>query len=749
MHNIVIVESPAKANTIGRYLGKSYKVISSMGHVRDLPENKLGVDIENNFEPQFIVKDRKLISKLEKETHNAESIYLATDNDREGEAIAYDLYEVLNHNDGNKYLRVIFNEITKNVILSAISEPREIDLKKVEAQRARRILDRLVGYLVSPLLSKSLSGSKYEGLSAGRVQSVALRFICDRELEIQDFVAEEYWTIEVELEDDTAFKVELGRYRGKKLKIKSSEEVERIKEELKGKEFVVKAAVEKEKKRSPLPPFITSSLQQTASSLLGFSPKKTMMLAQQLYEGIELEEGSEGLITYMRTDSTRVAKEAQQDLREFIKAECGEKYLSPKVRNFKSKKSQDAHEAIRPTSIVRTPTLMKKFLTRDQHKVYKLIWERFAATQVADALYKRRELLIEAGDYLFKTSGSALLFDGFLKILKLQPLKDEGVKVPELKEGDRLELIEFITTSHLTEPPNRFSEAGVVRVLEEKGIGRPSTYAAIVSTIQERGYVHKEKGTLRPTLLGFIATDFLREFFPLVAQEEFTARMEEKLDRVGEGELSRLEVLREFYAPLEQRLNKVKDLFLNGKSPFRILTDVECELCGAPMEVRYWKKSRYLGCSNYPDCKSTINFPVGTPWRYEKSRVILGESLKEGGDKEAETGVSCPECGAAMQIRQSRYGRFYGCTRYPNCKTTLPLYVGVSCPLCGSELIERFSKKRKRVFYGCSSYPDCNFIVNEKPVKLCPDCGKGVLVERDEALVCSNRSCRYCQERKG
>jgi len=754
---LVIVESPAKARTIERYLGKGYKVLSSMGHVRDLPEKELAVDLERDFEPKFIVINRKAVSKLRKAIADAETVYLATDNDREGEAIAFDLYEVLDHKRKKRYLRVVFNEITRRVILEAIEHPTEIDLKKVEAQRARRILDRLVGYLISPLLSKTLSGSKYEGLSAGRVQSVALRLICDRELEIQEFVPQEYWTIDAKLKDGAEFAARLVRAEGKKPEIPTKEEAERIRlrlEEIaRSQGFIVRDFKEEEGKRSPPPPFITSTLQQAASSMLRFSPQRTMQVAQQLYEGVELEEGHEGLITYMRTDSLRVADEARRLLRGFIRSQYGEEYLAPKERIFKNKKAaQDAHEAIRPTDVRRTPDSIKGFLTQDQYKLYKLIWERFVATQLADARYVKRQASIEAGEYLFEAKGSRLIFDGFLKVWQMPPLKDEGVEVPELEEGELLKLLEVLAEQHFTEPPKRYSEASLVKALEEKGIGRPSTYATIVSTIQERGYVTKVKGTLRPTLLGFIATDFLKDYFPLTVEEGFTAHMEEELDKISSGELTRVQVLREFYEPLSKRLAQVQEeLSRGGPRVFRIMSDVSCPGCSAPMEVRFWKGKAFLGCSNYPKCRETIDFPEEVEYIYQGKRVIVGENLQirrrkvaEAKDEDGAQVRSCPKCGAAMELREGRFGRFYGCTRYPECKATEPVSTGVPCPLCGRDIVERYATSKRKVFYGCQGYPDCKFAVNSRPVRACPKCDAGVMVEHsDEQLICSNKSCGH------
>ncbi|MGQ9477220.1 MAG: type I DNA topoisomerase [Candidatus Bipolaricaulia bacterium] len=756
LSKLVIVESPAKARTIERYLGQGYKVLSSMGHVRDLPETTLGVDIANGFEPHFVVKDRRLVRRLREEAKKAQMIYLATDNDREGEAIAFDLFELLDHQDKGRFQRIVFNEITKRVILEAIANPGEIDLARVEAQRARRILDRLVGYLISPLLSKSLSGSRYEGLSAGRVQSVALRLIVDREREIRAFKPEEYWTLKVALRahDGTELVAELVKLKGRKPKLSSRAEVDRLVEQLQGAEFTATLVEEEEQRRSPPPPFITSTLQQAASSQLKLSPKRTMELAQQLYEGVELEEGHEGLITYMRTDSTRVSAEAQAELRGFIEAEFGREYLSPKVRLFKSKGkgAQEAHEAIRPTSVGRTPEAVRPFLTRDQYRLYKLIWERFVATQMAEARYLRRKVELKAADSLFLASGSQLLFEGFLKVLKLQKLADEGVEVPKVEEGEWLLPVEFFPEQHFTEPPPRYSEASLVKALEEKGIGRPSTYATIVSTIEERGYVQKVKGALEPTLLGLVAVDFLKRYFPLTVEEDFTAKMEESLDRISAGELSRLEVLQGFYGPFAAQLAKVKAELQDGKGSFRVLTDLKCERCGAPMELRFWKGKAYLGCSRFPECKTTQPLSEGIALDYSERRLILKEKeaapsaeAGAGGPEGARRELRCPICGGPMQLREGKFGRFYGCKDYPKCKGTLPYTIGVPCPLCGAELVERYSPRRRKVFYGCSRYPECQFITNARPVKLCPNCSKGVLIEREGKLTCSNKECGYSE----
>ncbi len=756
MAKIVIVESPAKARTIERYLGEGFKVLPSMGHVRDLPADELGVELERDFEPHLIVTKQKVVRQLKAAVRAAEQVYLATDNDREGEAIAYDLYEVLDHKSRAKYGRVVFNEITREVIRRAIAQPGEIDLQKVEAQRARRILDRLVGYQVSPLLSVTLASNRFAGLSAGRVQSVALRLICDRELEIDRFVPQEYWTIEAQLGNGAAFQARLVKIKDEKPEISSQAEAELVRTELEALAssggFIVEKLGEQEVKQSPPPPFITSTLQQVASSRLRFAPRRTMKLAQQLYEGIALAEGQEGLITYMRTDSLRVSPEAQKRLRALIKSEYGPEYLVAKARVYRNKKAaQDAHEAIRPTAPERLPLQLQVELQRDQYKLYQLIWQRFSATQMAQARYLKREVQVRAGDYLFEASGSRLLFDGFLKVWSMKPRADEGIEIPELEQGQRLKLINILPEQHFTEPPKRFSEAGLIKTLEQKGIGRPSTYAGIVATIQERGYVEKLKGSLRPTLLGFITADFLKAFFPQTVQIDFTAQLEEELDQISEGQRTRLEVLQGFYGPFQQRLETAEqNLKRSGDRPFRVLSDVACPECGVPMEVRFWKGSRFLGCSRYPECKSTVDLPQGVPFHYLERQLIVGEHLAAHQEQKAQSAqelsaMPCPKCGAPMVLKEGKFGRFYGCSAYPKCKTTRPISTGVPCPRCGKEIVERYSRKRRQVFYSCSGYPDCKFLVGAKPDKLCPDCEEGVLIagKEPDLLVCSSKKCAH------
>jgi DNA topoisomerase-1 len=730
---VIIVESPTKARTIGQYLGRGYIVLSSKGHVRDLPERELGVDIENGFRPKWVVKNRKLIRELKKAIADAARIYLATDPDREGEAIAFDLMELLANGNRDRFARILLHEITPQAVKAALEAPGEIDLRKVEAQRTRRILDRLVGYKISPLLSRVLAGSKYEGLSAGRVQSVALRFICDRELEIQEFVPEPYWEIEAEFSTELPFVAKL------KGKLVDPAEVERVKAALARAEFRVTAVEEKEVRRKPPAPFITSTLQQAASSELGFSPSRTMRVAQELYEGVEIAGKSVGLITYMRTDSVRVAESAIAQAREFIAERFGREYLSPKPRIFKNKRhSQDAHEAIRPTDVSRTPDEVAKYLTPDQRKLYDLIWRRFLATQMAEGIWMRRRITLAADGHEFVASSSLPVFRGFTEVLRVSKLEDEGNPLPrDLREGDVVQAAKIVPVEKSTEPPKRYTEGSLVKKLEQEGVGRPSTYAQIVSVIQERGYVVKEKGSLRPTLLGFIVADFLREYFPETVQESFTAEMEEFLDLIQEGEARGNEVLQRFYAALAERLREVEGKIGNGGKPFQALTDVPCPKCGAPMEVRVWKGSLYLGCSRYPECKTTKPLPPRFPYRYRRERIELAEGLAEAS---AGPEVACPKCGTVMEIRHGRYGRYLSC---PRCGHTMPVPTGVRCPICGKgELVERFSRKNGRTFYACSNYPECTFTLPGRPVGPCGGCEKGVLYEDPKkGLVCSNPEC--------
>jgi len=743
---LIIVESPTKARTIRAFLGKGYRVLSSQGHVRDLPKSDLGVDIESGFTPKFETKRTKQVKLLREAAKGAEAVYLATDHDREGEAIAYDLYTILKRvvKDESAFSRPVFNEITKRVILEALRSPSQIDLNKVEAQRTRRILDRLVGYRVSPLLSRVIAGSKYEGLSAGRVQSVALRFLCEREAEIASFVPTEYWEIEVKLSDGGVLVAALTKKNGKKLVIRSADEAQAVEGELRSARIVLEAVEEKERLRQPPPPFITSSLQQAASSVLGFSPKRTMRIAQELYEGVALPGGTTGLITYMRTDSVRMSEEAVAQARELIEKGFGKEYLSGEPRRYRNKKrSQDAHEAIRPTDPTRTPEEIAPYLSPDQRKLYALIYNRFLATQMAPAVYRQRKVVVTAGAYTLEAAGSTLIFPGFLKLFP-EPKKEDEAEIPDgLKSGEALKLLGIEKRQKFTEPPRRYSEAGLVNLLEREGVGRPSTYATIISVIQERGYAVKERGSLRPTLLGQIVVDFLKRYFEETVEPEFTAHMEEDLDRIEEGELTRLDALCEFYAPFSDRLAALESVLGDGgERPFRVMSDLDCDKCGSPMELRYWKGTYFLGCSDYPKCRNTVNLPPDLPYKYVDGRLIVREALAEYAEKTVQK-VPCPECGSPMELRTGRYGRYYKCTD-PGCGKTSPISTGVPCPKCGEGvLVEKYSAKKRRTFYSCSNYPECRFAVSERPIKACPSCGEGVLVEKGGKLKCSNKACSY------
>ena len=725
---VVIVESPTKARTIAAYLGREFLVLSCRGHVRDLPEDELGVDVQNGFAPKWVIRNRKVVAELRARIKDAKTVYLATDPDREGEAIAYDLMELLK--DGHRFARILLHEITSQSVREALQSPGEIDLKKVEAQRARRILDRLVGYQVSPLLARVLAGRQFESLSGGRVQSVALRFICDREREIQDFIPKPYWELSLRFPTAPPFLARLPK------RVEDPAELARIRRIAEEAEAVVEKVEEEKVLRRPSPPFITSTLQQVASTEFGFSPKKTMQLAQELYEGVPIAGKPVGLITYMRTDSVRVAETAVAQARQFIRQTFGREYLSERPRRFKNKtRAQDAHEAIRPTDVFRTPEAVAEYLTADQLKLYALIWRRFLATQMAEGVWMRKKAAIRLGELRLVASTSWMEFPGVGKVLELEKLPDEGAPLPSLAAGQLLPPPEVLLEEKRTEPPKRYTEAGLVKKLEQEGIGRPSTYAQIVAVIQERGYVRRENGGLRPTLLGFVVTDFLRHYFPEIVREDFTAQMEADLDRIQDGELTRGGLLSSFYSYFAPKLAAVEELLSQGKKPFQVLTDVACPKCGAPMEVRVWEGDLYLACSRYPECRSTRDLPRNFSFRYREGKVELAAFLEEA---EAAPKRACPSCGVAMEVRHGRFGRYLRC---PQCGATAPVPSGVTCPLCGQgELVERTGKTG--VFYACSRYPECRFRVPGRPVGLCPICEKGVLHEDPRrGMRCSTRDC--------
>jgi len=705
MSKLVIVESPAKAKTINRYLGKGFQVRASMGHVRDLPKSSLGVDIEHDFEPVYRVLPtrKKVISQLKKLSGKAEMVYLATDLDREGEAIAWHLAQALKL-PKKRTRRVIFNEITKKAIQRAFDQPMDLDDNKVNAQQARRILDRIVGYKLSPLLWNTVR----RGLSAGRVQSVAVRLIVEREREIEAFKPVEYWEIEADLAPKThrpkepkKFRAKLTKVDGKKPTIPDEANATSLVKEIQSSELVVKEVKRTERSLRASPPFITSTLQQQASVQLRFSAKKTMMLAQQLYEGVELgEEGSIGLITYMRTDSFHVANSAIDECRELIEEQFGKKYLTEKPQYFRSgKRAQGAHEAIRPTSAAYTPEKVKPFLGRDQHRLYELIWKRFIATQMAPGRLAVSDVSVEAGRALFTAQGRELVFDGHLKVTGFD--KKTEVRLPTLAEGDVLKLLKLDPSQHFTKPPPRYTEATLVKTLEKLGIGRPSTYAPIISTIQARHYVTLEKRQFRATDLGKTVTDQLVEHFADIMEVTFTSGMEERLDKVEDGEAGWLETLRAFYEPFAIDLEKAGK---NMKRPEPEQTEHKCKDCGKPMLKRWSRNGPFLGCSGYPECRFTM--------------PLDSEGKPAERPKPEETDEKCEKCGSPMVIRTGRHGRFMACSGYPKCKNTRSLEETPEipedlkkCEECGKEMVIR--RSRRGLFLGCSGYPKCR---NTKPL---------------------------------
>lgn len=686
-NNLVIVESPAKANTIGKFLGRDYKILASVGHVRDLPKSQIGVDIENNFEPKYITIRGKgdIISKLKKEAKAADRVYLATDPDREGEAISWHLANLLNINGSDK-CRITFNEITKNAVKNAIKSPRKIDMDLVDAQQARRILDRIVGYKISPLLWRKIR----KGLSAGRVQSVAARMICDREEEIEQFQQEEYWSIIARLskkKSGPAFDAKFYGTPEEKMELKNEAEVKNILSRLEGKKYVVHKVKNSEKKKTPSPPFITSTMQQEAARKLGFPTRKTMMVAQQLYEGIEVKgHGAVGLVTYIRTDSTRISSEAQQAAREYILPKYGQKYLPEEIRVYKNKSaSQDAHEAIRPTYIDMDPDSVKESLSNDQYKLYRLIWSRFVASQMASAVYDTVAADITAGDLLFKANGSKLRFKGFVAVYteSADEEAEEGeVSIPELVEKEQLDLKKLDGKQHFTQPPLRYTEAALVKALEEKGIGRPSTYAPIITTILARGYVEKEKKFLLPTELGKIVNDLMKNNFRNIVDVQFTAQWEKKLDDVEEGAKKWEDLLKDFYGPFASTLKEAEAKIGQIEIPDEV-TDIICEKCGRNMVIKNGRFGKFLACPGFPECRN--------------ARPILEEA-----------GVSCPKCGGRVLIKKTRKGRKYlGCENNPGCGfMTWDMPAGESCPECGNFLVKKYSGKR--VTLKCSN-ENCNF----------------------------------------
>jgi len=813
---LVIVESPAKAKTIQKYLGKGFSVEASLGHVKDLPKSTLGVDINKDFETDYIVipGKEKVVAKLKKLAASADNIYLAPDPDREGEAIAAHLANELDENGSKKkkgkkakkgdpevpprIQRVTFNEITKRAVQAAFEHPRSIDQNLVDAQQARRVLDRLVGYQVSPLLWDKVR----RGLSAGRVQTVALRLIVEREREIKAFEKKEFWTIDAHLAANKPPAFD-ARFLGKgeeKVEIPNGEDAEKIRVALEKADWVVRSVEKKERRRNAAPPFTTSKLQQDASRKLRFSVKRTMMIAQRLYEGVELgEEGSVGLITYMRTDSTRVAPEAIAEVREYVGKEYGPNYLPESPNTFKEKKeAQGAHEAIRPTSAMRHPDQIKQYLKEDEFKVYKLIWQRFVASQINPAVFDQTTVDIDAKSandtFWFRVTGSVLKFDGFLRVYEEskegKDEEDEELKhkLPALEAGQKLTLKELKPEQHFTEPPPRYNEASLVKELEERGIGRPSTYAAILSTIQERQYVQKIGGKFVPTEIGLVVTDLLIENFRDIFDVQYTARLEEELDEIEEGKEKWTDAMAEFYKKFQKDL-KYAEKHMENIKRMEKPTGEKCEKCGAPLVIKWGKHGSFYACSTYDKddpntCTFTKENPINLPDLDSADMQETGAAeeycencgrvmvLKRGrfGQFMACTGYPdckttrrldqgkkvpdipldelCPKCGRNMMIRHGRYGEFTTCSGYPDCKYVKQNYIGVKCPDCkDGDLVEKRARKGN-TFYGCSNYPKCKFTSANKPIaEKCPSCGSEYLVEKNlkagPVIACPNKECDY------
>ncbi|MCA9524587.1 MAG: type I DNA topoisomerase [Myxococcales bacterium] len=717
--SLIIVESPSKAKTIQKYVGDLFEVAASVGHIKDLPKNEMGVDLDNDFAPHYVtIRGKKqVLQQIKKASKQAERVFLAPDPDREGEAIAWHIAEEIRGCNTNLH-RVMFNEITKSAVQQALANPLELNLAKYESQQARRILDRLVGYQISPLLWEKVR----RGLSAGRVQSVAVRLIVDREKEIEAFVADEYWTITAHLPHDPppALQARLLQRDGKKWVPTNADEAHQAQSVLERASYRVKSVEKRSRKRNPQAPFITSTLQQDGSRRLGFTAKRTMMVAQQLYEGVELgAEGAVGLITYMRTDSTRLSNEAVAACRVFVEERFGAAYIPTKPHQYKSKKSaQDAHEAIRPTDVQRTPESVKGFLSAEQFKLYQLIWQRFVACQMSPALFDQTTIDIDADRYTFRSTGSVQVFAGFLSVYAQasDEESDEAV-LPPVTEGEALELEKLDVEQKFTQPPPRFTEAALVKELEDKGIGRPSTYAAIISTILDKKYVEKSENKFQPTELGRVVTELLIENFPHILDARFTAQMESNLDQIESGKARWLDVLHEFYADFRGQLETAREQMRNVKRE-ETPTEIDCPRCGHKLVIKFGRNGSFLACSTYPDCNFTSEFE-----RNENGDVRIREDDKL--DRE------CPKCHSALVVKSGRFGRFVACSSYPECSHTEPLTIGVDCPRdgCSGRLMEKRTRKG-RIFYACTTFPKCDFASWNRPIaEECPVCGSKILEE--------------------
>ncbi len=818
--SLVIVESPAKAKTINKYLGANFLVKASVGHVKDLPEKKLGVDIEHDFAPEYVVirGKNKVIDELKDAAKQADSVYLAPDPDREGEAISWHIAEELKKTRGmtKNIYRVMFNEITQKGVTDAMAHPGQIDINRVDAQQARRILDRLVGYKISPLLWKKVQ----KGLSAGRVQSVALRIICEREKEIAAFVTEEYWSLTARLAANKppVFDAKLLKIGKKKAEIANQEQALAIVADVKNAQFVVDSVTKKETKRNPVAPFTTSTLQQEAARKLRFSSKKTMSVAQKLYEGIDLgKEGPVGLITYMRTDSTRLSDEAVNEARKYIGEKFGGDYLPGKPQVYKTQKSaQEAHEAIRPTSVYREPESVKSFLTNEEFRLYELIWKRLLASQMQAAILDVTTIDVLAGTYLFRATGSVMKFPGFMKLYiegadpqndqeqEQDQAKEQDLLLPPVEKGDVLNLKELLPKQHFTQPPPRYTEASLVKELEKQGIGRPSTYASIISTIVDRQYVAIAARKITPSELGMLITDLLVENFPKILDVGFTANLEEQLDKIEEGELNWVASLSAFYQSFEQELERAAKEMRNVKEEREEITDEKCEKCGSPMKIKYGRFGKFLACSGFPKCKNTKQLD-------DAPSSSAPEAASEDAPPETPPiEETCPNCGKPMLLKRGRFGTFLACSGYPDCKTTQKIAKGKNgetvvkaaprvteekCEKCGANLLERqgrngaflacsnypkckftrpvggssgtgvkctadgcdgeFTQRKGkfgRSFYSCTRYPDCKATLQDKPIpRPCPKCHAPFLVEKWDKnteqtfVACGNKACDYSE----
>ena len=740
---LVVVESPSKAKTINKYLGTDYKVLASVGHIIDLPKSKFGVNIEDGFKPQYIkIRGKeKVIKELKDNGNKASQVLIATDPDREGEAIAYHIYSIMDH-DKTDVKRVEFNEITKTAVDNAIHTPRPIDMAKVYSQQARRVLDRIVGYEISPVLWKTV----YRGLSAGRVQSVALRLVCEREQEIREFKPQEFWTIDVETksENSDSFISRLVKIKEadkfKKAEIKSETEAEQHVKNIKDSDLYISALIKKEVKKQPVPPFITSTMQQVAARVLRFSTSRIMRIAQQLYEGVDIPgQGSVGLITYMRTDSFRISQDALNSGRKLIQSDFGKDYLPEKPNYYKSKKSaQDAHEAIRPTYISSEyhPEQLKSHLSNDQYKLYNLIWKRFVASQMKPAKFDKTTVEITGGDYLFKVEGEVLKFEGYLKIYgeNLQENSENGentsFKIPaNLNENDKLKLLKIDPQQNFTKPPPRFTESTLVKELDKQGIGRPSTYAQIITTIISRKYAEKNENKLFATELGETVNSILIKHFPKIFNVKFTAEMELELDKIATDDDEYESVLKDFYTPFKSAMDNFNSQKDKIKSDLVEKTEEVCDKCGRTMIARWGRNGKFLACSGYPECKNT--------------KPIEEEALEIIDEK-------CEKCGNPMVVKTGRFGRFLACSNYPECKNTRPIPLGIKCPKdgCNGDVIQRKTKKG-RTFYGCSNYPKCDFVSWNKPVnEQCAACSNNYLLEKYSKANGNFLECPECKNVK-